>query len=88
MDYLILLIFIDLKRNKNEHDTFLKNKLIIRKRDQNMAFWDLEQYFGEFDTILDLSNSQRNKYRQKFGDEALSQGYLYAKVNYLSFSEI
>lgn len=69
------------RRINNKHaDDYVKKKITIGREDQSIAFWDLEEYFGEGDSILNITESQKEQYIREFGSQALTQGYLRAKV--------
>ena len=59
---------------------FIQEKIIINPKDQNPAFWDLEQKFGSTENLLSMSQEQRKEYIQKYGEQAFAQGYIHAKM--------
>lgn len=72
------------KRSRDEvatdHARSFTKKITVATKDQNLAFWEFDQYFGENDEIFNLDEVQKQQYIKRFGEEALVQGYLRAKV--------
>lgn len=65
---------------KQDLDKHIINQIVIPKREQNIAFWDFDRYFGDNEAILNISESEKNYLIHEFGEYAFSQSYLKAKV--------
>ncbi|CAI2384520.1 unnamed protein product [Moneuplotes crassus] len=69
------------QKSRNQYKNFLTEKIKINKMDQNLAFWDFQDHFGTGRSLLDLTPSELKYYRMEYGENAVSQGYLCAKMN-------
>jgi len=65
---------------RSSRGNFVK-KVEVSKKDQNMAYWQLDKCFGKGSDLLSIDETQRDQYIKEFGENALMQGYLRAKVS-------
>lgn len=68
------------QRKRDITEINFKKKITIGKKDQNLAFWDYDTYFGQNEEIFHITESQKEKYINEIGEQSFSQGYITAKV--------
>lgn len=68
------------ERQCNDSKLSFKKKITIDKKDQNLAFWEYDKYFGKNDEIFHITESQKEKYINEIGEQSFAQGYITAKV--------
>jgi hypothetical protein len=74
---------------RDRHQLFKNNKckefvqkITISKKDQNVAYWDMGKIFGGDTALLGISEEEKDRYVEQFGENVVMQGYLNAKVRY------
>lgn len=73
----VSLLKSSINQDLNKH---MIKQIVIPKKEQNIAFWDFDRYFGDNDSILNISESEKEYLIHEFGEYAFSQSYLKAKV--------
>lgn len=57
----------------------------MHQKDKNIPFWDFDAYFGDSESVLNMTDEQKRYIIIKYGENALAQSILKAKVILIAF---